>query len=117
MEAIYSLNQASVHDVQSVLSGEPSYSATRMLLQRLHKKGLLQVEREANRYLYSATAAKGAAGRTALKDLIGTFFAGSATEAVSALLGDDEITEDELASLEALVTEAKAKASSRSSSS
>ena len=49
MDLVYLLEQADVRDVQQQLVRQPTYSATRMLLQRLHKKGLLQAERDGNR--------------------------------------------------------------------
>ena len=36
LDIVYALGNATVRDVQAALPDEPSYSATRMLLQRLH---------------------------------------------------------------------------------
>ncbi|MEQ8690531.1 MAG: BlaI/MecI/CopY family transcriptional regulator [Pseudomonadales bacterium] len=107
MEIIYRLERGSVSDVQSALADQPTYAAARMLLQRLHKKGLLKAERDGNRYIYSATTTKASAGRSALRRLIGTFFGGSKTAAVSALLGDDDVSDRELSELEDLVRQAR----------
>ena len=107
MDLVYLLEQADVRDIQQQLAGEPTYSATRMLLQRLHKKGLLQAERDGNRYIYRTTTPKSFAGIAALKGLIGTFFSGSASHAVSALLGDEDVSDEELEELEHLVKQAR----------
>ena len=107
MEIVYALDRATVSDVQDQLLDQPTYAATRMLLQRLHKKGLLQAEREGNRYVFAATTAKSSAGRSALQHLIRTFFAGSKTDVVNALISDEEVTEDELDRLEVLISEAR----------
>ena len=44
MDIVYARSRVSVADVQAELPGESSYSATRMLLQRLEKKGLVNFE-------------------------------------------------------------------------
>ena len=107
MDIVFSLERAAVGDVQAQLPDQPSYSATRMLLQRLHKKGLLNVERDGKRYLYLPATTKHSAGRVALNRLMQTFFDNSATSTVSALLDREEITGAELAELEALVKAAR----------
>ena len=107
MDIVFSLERAAVGDVQAQLPDQPSYSATRMLLQRLHKKGLLNVERDGKRYLYLPATTKHSAGRVALNRLMQTFFDNSATSTVSALLDREEITGAELAELEVLVKAAR----------
>ncbi len=79
-----------------------------MVLQRLHKKGEVQTHRDGKKYIYSPALATEKAGLNALKTLIETFFTGSATQAVSALLGDrQKISDDELEQLEMLIRKAK----------
>ena len=108
IDAVYALESASVEEVQARLSGTPSYAATRMILQRLHKKGRLTAAREGKRYFYAPVVAADTAGLSALRSLLGTFFQGSTTKAVSALLdGDRSISAKELDELEALIQAAK----------
>ena len=114
MDIVFALERATVSDVQERLADKPSYSATRMLLQRLHKKKLLQANRDGARYVYSAVASKRKSGARALIRLLRTFFGGSATGAVSALLGEEVISDDELEELEALVKEARRSRSGKS---
>jgi len=78
-----------------------------MLLQRLHKKTLLQATREGAKYVYAPSDAKGAVGRDALKRLLTTFFNDSPAEALNALISEEAIDERELVELEALVAKAK----------
>ena len=107
LDIVYALGNATVRDVQAALPDEPSYSATRMLLQRLHKKSLLEVERDGAKYLYHPRTPKLAAGRVALQRLLKTFFDGSPATALSSLLDDESISADEMAELEALIAKAK----------
>lgn len=109
MDIVYARGPVSVADVQAELPDQPTYSATRMLLQRLHKKGLLNHQVDGPKYIYSPVRPKLRASRDAWQGLVQTFFGGSSVAAFSALLGDssEELTEAELAELEALVAEAK----------
>ena len=117
LEVVFRLEQASVNDVLAAYPEGQSYAATRMLLQRLHKKGLLQAERDGHRYLYSATSKKSAAGKSALRNLISTFFRGSAVHAVSSLLTHEELSTDELDELEEMIAKARQRAQSRAGAS
>jgi len=109
LELVYRLGKATVHDVQAQLPDQPSYSATRMLLQRLHKKEHLRAERDGARYLYSPKHPKGLAGRAAFKNLLNTFFNDSPAEALHALIADEAVDEAELANLEALIAQTQQK--------
>lgn len=111
MDIVYRLAPASVADVQAALPDQPSYSATRMLLQRLQKKGLLNYRADGPKYLYLPATAKQSAGKAAWTRLVKTFFAGSAATAFSALLGAtaETLTDEELVELEQALKDAKAK--------
>ena len=109
VDLLFSMGTATVGDVQRALSDQPSYAATRMVLQRLHKKGELEVSQEGKKYLYRTVTPKEKAGLAALRSLLETFFRGSATSAVSALLGDrQKVSDAEIEELEALIRKAKA---------
>ena len=107
LEAVYTLGSASVRDVMAKLPDGPSYAATRMILQRLHKRGMLEASRDGARYLYTPSTPTDTAGRDALQRLLNVFFDDSPTKAISALLADETIDEGELAALEALVAKAR----------
>lgn len=111
MDIVYRLGSVSVAQVQQALSDEPTYSATRMLLQRLHKKNLLQHEHAGAKYLYSPITTPRNAGKAAWKRLVSTFFGGSTASAFSALLGAsaESLTDAQLDELEAAIAAAKAK--------
>lgn len=107
MNIVYALGQASVADVKAKLADSSSYSATRMLLQRLHKKNLLDATRDGARYIYSARTPKTEAAKTAMHRLLDTFFEGSPALAVSALLGNSpKLTKQEIEELQQLISKA-----------
>ncbi len=111
MDIVYARGRVSAADVQAALPDEPSYSATRMLLQRLAKKGLLTHETEGARYMYLPATPRSAAGNAAWSRLVSTFFGGSMGSAFSALLGEstETLSDEELDALERLVAEARKK--------
>lgn len=86
MDVIYRLGCASVQDVRDRLPDPPSYSAVRALLRVLEQKGHLKHEHDGPRYLYRPTVPRDVARRSALRQLLRTFFDGSPEEAVATLL-------------------------------
>lgn len=111
MDIVFANSRVSVADVQAHLPDDPTYSATRMLMQRLQKKGLLTFVMDGPRYLYSASTPKAKAGKAAWMKLVRTFFDGSSANAFNALFGasSESLSDAELAELENLVAQAKAK--------
>lgn len=109
LEAVYALERASVRDVQQQLAGEPAYSATRMLLQRLHKKKLLNVKRDGARYIYVPIASASMMGQNALSRVVNTFFGGSSRQAFGSYFSSEGVSSGELDELEELIRETKRK--------
>src|SRR6266700_946130 len=78
MNAIFALgNRASAEEIRARLTNPPSDSSVRVMLTRLEKKGLLKHQQDGLRYLYSATISRAAAKRSALQQVVETFFGGS----------------------------------------
>ena len=111
MEIVYRKGSATATEVLEEMADPPSYSAVRALLRVLEGKGHLRHRQEGPRYVYSATVPRERARRSALHRVVGTFFGGSVTDAVAALLElePDRLDEEELARLSALVAEAQRK--------
>ncbi|MBL8850720.1 MAG: BlaI/MecI/CopY family transcriptional regulator [Planctomycetaceae bacterium] len=109
MDVIFQLGEASVSDVLDKLPDPPSYSAVRTMIRLLEAKGFLRHRQEGNRYLYRPTQSHGTASRSALQHLLATFFGGSATDAVAAILdiSADEMTTDDLKRMEMLIEQAR----------
>jgi predicted transcriptional regulator len=109
MDAVYRLGRASVSDVQGAIPDPPSYSAVRAMLGKLEEKGQLAHEQEGSRYLYFPLHSREDATRTALTRMLGTFFDGSTTKAVAAVLdaSGSELTKEELDELAKLIENAR----------
>lgn len=98
MRIVYRLGRASASEVQERLPDPPGYSAVRKLLEILEDRGYLEHERDGPRYVYFPTVARPAAGRSALRELVETFFGGSPEQVVSTLLDmeDLELSDEDL---------------------
>lgn len=102
LDALYQLEGGSVQQVLDAIENPPSYSSVRALLNRMVDKNHIKAERSGNRYLYYPLNNKKVAGASAMKRLVETFFGGSTTDAVKALLGNNQkkLSEDEVKILE-----------------
>ena len=107
MNIIYERGSASVADVLSELPDAPSYSTVRALLRILEEKGHLVHEKDGPRYIYRATQPRHQVGRSALKQIVQTFFDKSVEKTVATLVSDAEISDDELDRLSQLIEQAK----------
>ncbi len=109
MEIIFSRGRATAADVLAALPDPPSYSAVRALLRVLEEKGQLRHEVEGQRYVYIPLADAARVRRSALRQLVQTFFGGSASQAVATLIdvSRDRLTAEELDRLAALIEKAR----------
>jgi len=109
MDLIYARGEATASDVQQSLPDAPSYSAVRALLRVLEGKGYLKHRQDGLRYVFLPTEPREKASRSALKNVLKTFFEGSLANAVSALVDarDGKISPEELKRLEAIIKEAR----------
>jgi predicted transcriptional regulator len=85
----------------------PSYSAVRAMLARLEAKGYVRHREEGLRYVYTPTTPRTAARRTALQHLVRVFFSGSPGEAATALLRQEDWTDEELDALTAEIAKVR----------
>ena len=85
-ETVLGLKEASVSEVVSKWDSPPSYSAVRATLNFLVEKCWLKFRQDGQKYLYSAAMGQQKTQRNAMARMLTTFFHGSATDAVAALL-------------------------------
>lgn len=111
MEAVYELDEATAKEIQRRLPDPPSYSAVRAVLARLAERGHLKYRASGQRYVYSATQSKRNLRRAALNRIVDTFFDGSHSHTINALLGisASRLTQEELDELARVVAKAKEK--------
>ena len=109
MEIVYRAGRATAAEVLARLPDPPSYSAVRALLRILESKGHLRHELSGTRYVYLAKVGKERARRSALRSMVDTFFEGSASKVVAALLGlsREDLSAEELARLSRLIEQAR----------
>ena len=102
VNALFALgNSASAEEVRSRLSSPPSDSSVRVMLARLERKGVVRHQAEGLKYLYSVTTSPAVAKKTALQQYLQTFFGGSLTRMMTALVAESSFSEDELDALKA----------------
>lgn len=86
MSALFAGSPATVSEIQERIPEALSYSAVRSTLRVLSEKGHVERTAEGKRYLYEPAVRQDRARKAALKDLVTTFFDGSAERAAAALL-------------------------------
>ena len=89
LDVLYRVGRATCAEVQKAMTDPPSYSAVRTFLRILEDKKLVRHEQDGARYVYIPTVERERASRSALRHVLNTFFEGSATQAISALLDED----------------------------
>ena len=109
VDLLYQRGDMAVAEICDALPDQPSGSAVRTMLKRLEDKGFVQRSESDRGFLYSPIIADSVARKTALSDVVKTFFNGSAAGAASALLGmSDKLDTSELDRLEAMIAKARA---------
>ena len=86
MDIIYQRSQATAAEVMENLPDPPSYSAVRALLRVLEEKGHVRHKQDGPRYVFMPTVPRDRAQKSALRQVVGTFFEDSTEQAVAALL-------------------------------
>ena len=111
MEIVYRRGEATASEILEELDDPPSYSTVRALLRILVDKQHLLHREEGPRYVYSPTVSRQKARSGAISQVIDTFFDGSASQLVAALLGNPNtrISSEELEKLSALIASARKK--------
>jgi predicted transcriptional regulator len=108
MDVIYRRGRATAAEVLEDIPDPPSYSAVRAMLRLLEEKGHVRHEQDGPRYVFIPTVNRERAKKTALKHVVRTFFDGSATDAMAALLDDDsKLSTTELDRLSDMITQAR----------
>ena len=115
MNALFALgNRASAEAIRARLTDPPSDSSVRVMLARLEKKGYLKHQQDGLRYLYSATISPAAAKRTALQQVVQTFFGGSVKQMLTALVAEGSWSDDDLEGLKAEIDRVRKERKQRS---
>ena len=95
MDIVYARGQVTVAEVTSAIPDPPSYSAVRALLRILEEKGHLRHQQDGPRYVFLPTVSRDRARRSALRNLVRTFFDGSSAQAAAALIDQAQLSDDD----------------------
>src|SRR6266550_3310390 len=111
MDIIYARGEAAAAEVHESLPDAPSYSAVRTHLRILEEKGHLKHREDGPRYVFMPTEPHAKASRSALRRVVETFFDGSLSGAVAALVDErgEKLSAEELEHIEAIIAAAKKK--------
>jgi BlaI family transcriptional regulator, penicillinase repressor len=109
MEVLYQRGSASAAEVRASMPDPPSYSAVRAMLRVLEEKGHVKHQAEGLKYVYVPVVSRDKAKRSALKNLLDTFFGDSPEQVVAALLdvSSRRLTREELDRMAEMIERAK----------
>ena len=109
MDIIYRLGKANAQEVKEELEGAPRNATVRKLMAILEEKGFLSHEKIENKYIYSPTISAEKACGKALDNILSTFFKGSTSNAVLALMKrpDVNLSSDEVDTITAMINKSK----------
>ncbi len=110
MEILFARERATVAEVRDALPDPPTYSAVRRLLAILEEKGQAKHAEEAGRYVYRPAETWSQVSKSAIEQVVESFFDGSVEQAVATLLSSHRTRpgEEELQRLETLIRQARA---------
>ncbi|MFO0660526.1 MAG: BlaI/MecI/CopY family transcriptional regulator, partial [Polyangiaceae bacterium] len=105
MDILHRRGKATAHEVLAEMAEPPSYSAVRTFLRLLEERGHVTHQQDGQRYVYSPKVERVEARRSALSHLVQTFFSGSVSAAVTALVesSKDTLSQDELDHISKLI--------------
>ena len=111
VDFLYVRGEASAAEVRDGIPSPPSYSAVRAMLARLETKGFVTHREFEQRYIFAPALPQAKARRSALSQVVSTFFNGSPVSAATALLGmSQRPSRAELDALQAAIDRAKEEA-------
>jgi predicted transcriptional regulator len=96
MDVLYRLGEGTVADVVGRMKTDPGYDSVRVTLGILEKKGHIEHKQDGRRYVYYPKVPHEAASRSAMGNVMNTFFRGSPSRAILALLGMQRLSKEEL---------------------
>lgn len=109
MEILFAKGQATVAEVLEALPDPPNYSTVRALLKILEDKGQARHTGVGIRYVYSPLESWSAVSKSAIEQVVESFFGGSVESAVATLLSSQKTrpSDEELQRLEEMIQRAR----------
>jgi predicted transcriptional regulator len=107
-ELLCSAGEATAAELRAAMKDPPSYSAVRTLLARLEARGAIKHRVAEQTYVYKSVPQPAKVRESALRQVVRTFFDGSAASAATALLGlTKSLSADEAEALLKAIREAE----------
>jgi BlaI family penicillinase repressor len=109
MNIIYAKGRATATEIHAALPEPPTFSATRAIIRTLEEKGHIRHEEQGLKYIYLPVVPADRARRSALSNVVATFFQGSPSRLLATLLDSStsKISDEELRELEELIRKAR----------
>ena len=109
MEVLYRKGQATVAEVLEAMPDPPSYSAVRAMLRLLEEKGHIRHKKDGKKYVFMPKVAREKVSKSALRNVLATFFDNSVEQAVASLLdlNQKDLSDEDLDRLSALIDQAR----------
>jgi BlaI family transcriptional regulator, penicillinase repressor len=110
MKILWRRGESAVTDLVAALpEGEPlAYNSVLTTIRILEQKGYVEHRQEGRAFVYSPCVAENEASRTEVRNVLGRFFGNSREQLVLSLLGDEEISAEELERLKDAIRSASA---------
>ncbi len=108
MRLLWTRGESAVADLVRELSGLTPLAYTSVLttIRVLEKKGYVEHRQEGRAFLYCACVAEYEASRSEVRHMLGRFFGNSREQLLLSLLGDVEVTPEELRRMKAAIADA-----------
>lgn len=109
MDILHRRGEATVAEIMADMADPPTYSAVRSVLRILGEKALIRYKEDGPRYIYQPAQDTETARTDVLAHVVRTYFAGSAEQAMTALLrmSDVDMSDAEIARLRATIRRAR----------
>jgi predicted transcriptional regulator len=108
MKILWRRGESAVNDlVSSIPDGESlAYNSVLTTIRILEQKGYVEHRQEGRAFIYRALIEENEASRTEVKHILNRFFGNSREQLLLSLLGDSDISRDELERLKAAINAA-----------
>jgi predicted transcriptional regulator len=105
MKILWRRGESAVNDLVAAMpDGEPlAYNSVLTTIRILEQKGYVDHRQEGRAFIYRPVVAEEEAGRSEVKHILGRFFENSREQLLLSLLGDGEISREELERLKAAI--------------
>lgn len=109
MDVVWQRGESTVQQVLEALPKRPAlaYNSVLTTIRILEQKGYVQHRQEGRAYVYSPCVAEHEASRSEVRHMMQRFFDNSRERLLLSLLGDDEISPDELNRLKEAIAKAE----------